>query len=168
MVEENESMKKTLAQVKDNIELIHEKEKEVSALKVQIDQMRKEALVSEKIRKKQDTDTTLTDYYNDVLNEHLLHVESSNCMLRQQVQHLQAERRRVKKQLVKTDERNQYFAKRLKIMETQERNFLLNSKRGSRTLEYKSTAILTNDRTSTGSNNEMNDIKQSEKKLYSM
>ena len=41
-------MKKTIAQVKDNINLINDKEEEVSALKLQINEMRKEAIVAEK------------------------------------------------------------------------------------------------------------------------
>ena len=57
--------------------------------------MRKEAILSEKIRKEQDTDTTLTDYYNDALNEYLLHVESLNCRLRNQVKNLHDDRRAV-------------------------------------------------------------------------
>ena len=39
---------KTIAQVKDNINLINDKEEEVSALKLQINEMRKEAIVAEK------------------------------------------------------------------------------------------------------------------------
>ena len=60
------------AQVKDNINLINDKEEEVSALKLQINKMRKDTIHAERIRKEQDKDTIMTDHYNDALSEYLL------------------------------------------------------------------------------------------------
>ena len=142
VIKENNSMKKTIANVKDNMTLINEKENEVSGLKSQIDKMRREAIISEKIRKEQDTDTTLTDYYNDALNEYLLHVESINCRLRNQVINLQRERRTVEKALVSTQQRCNYYERRLKTLETDNRNLLLTATLGNRTLDYKSRVLI--------------------------
>ena len=110
--------------------------------------MRKEALVSEKNCKEQDTDTTLTDYYNDALSAHLLHVESLNCRLRKKVKNLQDERRGVQRDLVSTEKRCNYYQKRLKTLETENRNLLLTATLGNRTLDYKSSVSHTHHTTS--------------------
>ena len=148
VIKENNSMKKTIANVKDNMTLINEKEDEVSGLKSQIDKMRREAIISEKIRKEQDTDTTLTDYYNDALNEYLLHVESLNCRLRNQVINLQRERRTVQKALVTTQQRCDYYKGRLTNLESDNRNLRYSDKLGKRTLDYKSSVSHTHHTTS--------------------
>ena len=148
VMNENNTMKKTIANVKDNMTLINEKEDEVSGLKSQIDKMRREAINSEKIRKEQCTDTTLTDYYNDALNEYLLHVESLNCRLRNQVKNLQRERRTVERALVSTEKRCNYYERRLKTLETDNRNLLLTATLGNRTLDYKSSVSHTHHTTS--------------------
>ena len=148
VIKENNSMKKTIANVKDNMTLINEKEDEVSGLKSQIDKMRREAINSEKIRKEQCTDTTLTDYYNDALNEYLLHVESLNCRLRNQVINLQRERRTVQKALVRTQQRCDYYYGRLTKLESDNRNLRYSDKLGKRTLDYKSSVSHTHHTTS--------------------
>ena len=110
--------------------------------------MRKEALASEKVRKEQDRDTILIDYYNDALNEYLLHVESLNCRLRNQVKNLQHERRAVKRALVSTEKRCDYYEGRLTNMETENRNLRYFSKLGNRILDYKSSVSHTHHTTS--------------------
>ena len=127
---------------------INEKEEEVSILKSKISTMRKEALASEKIRKEQDRDTILIDYYNDALNEYLLHVESLNCRLRNQVKNLQHERRAVERALVSTENRCNYYQGRLTNMETENRNLRYFDKLGNRTLDYKSSVSHTHHTTS--------------------
>ena len=119
--------------------------------------MRKEALLSEKIRKEQDTDTTLTDYYNDALSAHLLHVESLNCRLRKKVKNLQDERRGVERDLVSTEKRCNYYQKRLKTLETENRNLLLTATLGNRNLDYKTSVCHSHHRTSNYHNERIND-----------
>ena len=148
VVKENDEIKQKIARVKDNMNSINEKEKEVSLLKSQISTMRKEALASEKIRKEQDTETTLTDYYNDALNEYLLHVESLNCRLRNQVKNLQHDRRAVERDLVLTKKRCDYYQRRITTMESENRNLLYMGKLGNCTLDYKSSVSHTHHTTS--------------------
>ena len=108
----------------------------------------------------------MTDSYNDVLSEYLVHVESLNCSLRQQVRNLQAERRGVKQQLVITNQRNEYFQKRVKKLETENRNLSINSKLGNRTLDYKSSVCHSHQRTSTSQNDRSNDNNKKRKKVH--
>merc|ERR1711884_765988 len=78
----------------------------------------------------------------------LLHVESLNCRLRNQVKNLQHERRTVQKALVTTEKRCNYYQGRLTKLESDNRNLRYSDKLGKRTLDYKSSVSHTHHTTS--------------------